>query len=114
VLLELGFSSVREPFRQRSRAHPLLAGIGLLLFGAAAGALTRLIWPTPIFRAGPLRGASLLLSPLVTGALMHRYGEWVESRARSRSSIATFWGGALFAFGMALVRFVWVARDAEL
>ena len=34
---------------------------------------------------------------------MDRYGEWREGRGTSRSYIATFWGGALFAFGMALV-----------
>ncbi len=80
----------------------------MLLLGGALGALTRMIWPTRIFQPGPVRGASLLLSPLVTGAIMDRYGEWVEARGGTRSFIATFWGGALFAFGMALVRFVWV------
>ena len=67
-----------------------------------------MIWPTPIFQQSPVRGASLLLSPLMTGAIMDRYGEWLEGRGGTRSFIATFWGGALCAFGMALVRFVWV------
>jgi hypothetical protein len=42
---------------------------------------------------------------------MDRYGEWLENRGGSRSHVATFWGGALFAFGMAFVRFVWVRGD---
>jgi hypothetical protein len=37
---------------------------------------------------------------------MDRWGEWRESRGTERSFVATFWGGALFAFAMALVRFL--------
>jgi hypothetical protein len=39
---------------------------------------------------------------------MDRYGHWRESRGVEPSYSATFWGGAVFAFGMALVRFVLV------
>ena len=110
VLIELGFRSLGEPFRTRSRAHPVMAAIGIVLLGGVAGGLTSLIWPTRVFRPGPVPGASLVLSPLVTGAMMHRYGDWREDRGGRRSSIATFWGGALFAFSMASVRFLWVGR----
>lgn len=110
ILIEFGFASVGEPFRQRSRAHPVLAGAGVLLLGGLAGAITRFIWPARIFQPGPVRGVTLFLSPLVTGVVMDRYGEWREGLGASRSYIATFWGGALFAFGMALVRFLWVGR----
>jgi hypothetical protein len=109
-LVELGFHSIGEPFRHRSRAHPALAAVGIVLLGAVAGVLTSLMWPARIFQAGPVPGASLVLSPLITGTVMHRYGEWREDRDRMRSSVATFWGGALFAFSMALVRFLWVGR----
>lgn len=110
LLIELGFHSIGEPFRRRSRADPAFAAIGAVLLGAAAGALTSLMWPVRIFRPGPLPGASLLLSPLVTGVVMERYGQWRDDRGRARSFLATFWGGALFAFSMALVRFLWVGR----
>jgi len=39
---------------------------------------------------------------------MEQYGQWREENGGERSFIATFWGGALFAFSMALVRFLWV------
>lgn len=108
ILIEFGLGSVGESSRERSRAHPVLAGVGVLLLGAVAGAITRFIWPARIFQPGPVRGLSLLVSPLITGVVMERYGEWREGKGAPRSYIATFWGGALFAFGMALVRFVWV------
>jgi len=108
MLIEFGFGSVGESLRQRSRAHPVVAGVGVALLGGLAGALTSVIWPTRIFRPGPLPGTSLLVSPLITGLVMDRYGHWRESKGVGRSQVATFWGGALFALSMALVRFVWV------
>jgi hypothetical protein len=110
VALEFGFRSMGESTRSRSQAHPVLAGVGVALLGGLAGVLTSLMWPARIFQPGPLRGASLLLSPLITGAVMEYYGQWREDRGGPRSYVATFWGGALFAFSMALVRFVWVGR----
>ena len=82
----------------------------MVALGALAGALICLVWPARILRPGPVRGVSLVFSPIVTGALMEGYGRWRAEKGRSRSSIATFWGGALFAFSMALVRFLWVGR----
>lgn len=108
ALLESGFRAAGEPFRRRSRAHPVIAGLGVALLGGLAGALTSLVWPARVFQPGPIRGASLFVSPFITGVAMDRYGRWREGRGVARSYLATFWGGALFAFSMALVRFVWV------
>jgi hypothetical protein len=51
---------------------------------------------------------SLLVSPAITGLLMEGYGRWRTSRGGHPSYVATFWGGALFAFSMALMRFMLV------
>jgi hypothetical protein len=108
LLVEGGFRAAGESFRDRTRAHPVFAGIGIIVMGALAGVIASLVWPTRIFQPGPVRGVSLIVSPIVTGLVMERYGQWREDRAWSRSSLATFQGGALFAFSMALVRFLWV------
>jgi hypothetical protein len=105
MLCELGLESMGESFRRRRRAHPVVALVGAALLGGAAGFVTSLIWPTRILQAGPLPGVSLLASPLLNGLAMHQYGRWRKEKA---SYLATFWGGAFFAFAMALVRFVWV------
>ena len=102
LALELGF----QPFRKRGDSHPVVIGIGLVLLGVAAGGLTVLILPRPVIPPLPIRGLSLLLSPLATGVLMERYGEWREERTGKRTYMATFWGGALFAFAMAATRLV--------
>jgi hypothetical protein len=105
ALIELGLESMGESVRRRRRAHPVLALVGAAVMGGLAGVVTSLVWPTRLFQSGPLPGLSLLLSPLVTGLVMHQYGRWRKGKG---SYLATFWGGAVFAFDMALVRFVWV------
>ena len=110
LLLELGFHSAGESFGRRSRSHPVVAGIGIAVLGGVAGVLTSLVLPTRIIQQSFVPGASLLLSPIVTGILMEAYGRWRTRRGGHPSYVATFWGGALFAFTMALVRFLLVGR----
>jgi hypothetical protein len=109
-LLEVGFHAAGESFRRRSRAHPVFAGTGLVILGAIAGLITSLLVPARVLPPSPLPGVSLFLSPALTGLLMEAYGRWRDRRGRPRSYAATFWGGALFAFSMALVRFVLVGH----
>jgi len=106
LLFELGLESAGESLRRRRRADPVIALLGATLLGGAAGLVTSLIWPTRFFEPGPLPGVSVFISPLVTGLTMHHYGRWRKGKG---SYLATFWGGALFAFGMTSVRFIWVA-----
>jgi len=108
LLFEVGLESMGESLRRRNRVHPVVAGIGIALWGALVGAVISLIWPARIFQPVVLRGASLVLSPLLSGAVMHQYGQRRDSRREPRSHLATFWGGALFAFSMAVVRFMWL------
>jgi hypothetical protein len=89
---------------------PFVAAIGISSWGALGGAVLSLIWPARIFEHVVLRGSSLVASPLISGVVMHRYGQWRDRRREPRSHLATFWGGALFAFSMALARLIWVAR----
>jgi hypothetical protein len=101
--IQRGWQVFSEPFRKGP--NPILAAIGLTLLGALAGLLTSLIVPNRIFGQYGIKGVSILFSPLLTGLIMHRYGQWLVERGRPRSPFATFWGGALFALGMAFVRY---------
>lgn len=87
-----------------------MAGIGIAALGGVAGVITSLLLPSRIIQNNPVPGVSLLLSPVVTGLLMEAYGRWRTHRGGQPSYVATFWGGALFAFSMALVRFLLVGR----
>ncbi len=108
ALFELGFHSLGEGFRRRERAHPVLAGVGISLWGGLGGVASSMLWPSRVWTSALLPGASLLLSPLLNGAAMEFYGRWRTRHGGPRSYIATYWGGALFAFSMAVARFVWI------
>jgi hypothetical protein len=110
LLLELGFHAAGEAFVRRVRAHRLMAAIGIAVLGGVAGLVTSLAVPSRIIQLRPVPGMSLILSPIVTGILMEAYGRWRTSRGGYPSYVATFWGGALFAFVMALVRYLTVGR----
>ncbi len=92
--------------RRRRHANPVLAGLGYALIGALAGALSLLILPRRVLPVVGVRGASLILAPLATGLLMKTYGDFRRRRGHTTTGLATFWGGAIFAFSMALVRFL--------
>ena len=96
------------PFGRRERHHPIIAGIGLLVIGAALGEASCWVWPYRIVGPGPYPGLSLVISPVINGLVSDVLGAWSERHGRSRTYLATFWGGALFAFGMAGARFLFL------
>lgn len=110
VILELGYESVAEGFRRKRRRNPALAGIGLLLVGGLVGLVGSVMFPERMLPGTPVPGVSLVLSPLVVGSLMHLFGSWRRRQGREPSALATFWGGALFAFAMAGARWLMVGR----
>ena len=105
-ILEGGWRWCAAPFSDRRHAHPVIAGASLLGLGGIMGLIGWLLVPEPLLSHAPVPGASLLLSPLVTGGVMEFYGRWRRKSGYTTSSASTFWGGAVFAFGMALVRFL--------
>ena len=88
----------------------MVSAVGIVLMGGLCGLVTSVIWPTRFFEP-LLPGASLLVSPLLSGFVMEGVGRWKVRRGWSRSYLATYWGGALFAFAMASVRFLWVSAS---
>ena len=103
-----GWESLKDSARRERESTPVLSGIGHLLLGASAGALSLLIIPRRLTPHSPLPGLSLVLTPIGTGIAMHWIGEFWRERGRDRPILFSFRAGAIFAFGMALVRFVYV------
>lgn len=104
VLLELGFESLASPFRDRKRSNPILAAIGFVVLGGLLGWTSTVSFPRRLIAEPLLPGASLVLSPLASGAVMQWFGVMQMSRGKSPTRLATFWGGALLAFAFALTR----------
>ena len=82
----------------------MLAGIGQFLAGLGAGLLSLGVFRARLLPRATLPGISLVLSPLGTGIVMHLLGELWRTRGKDPPMLFTFRAGAIFAFGMALVR----------
>jgi hypothetical protein len=108
VLWELASSSYKLTYG-RENHHPAVAAMGYFLVGAVLGGFSLLLWPDRIFQPGPIPGISLLLSPLGAGVALHAWGVYRRRSGHVTTNLATFVGGAAFAFGTALVRFVWAS-----
>jgi len=106
-LFELGIESFQRA-RGRSNRHPVTAAIGYLLVGAAIGGLWGWLAPARVVSVPLVPGASLLLGPLAAGAAMEAWGRYRRASGRATSNLATWYGGAAFALGIAIVRFFWV------
>lgn len=102
----LGWESLKDATRRESEAHPVLAAIGHFLMGVCAGLLSLWVVSKRLTPNAPIPGLSLLLSPLATGFTMHLIGEYWRERGWDRPTMFTFRAGAIFAFGMSLVRFI--------
>jgi hypothetical protein len=107
LLTALGWESV-DSLRPERKARPVLARLGQFLMGLAAGILSLLIFGRRLVPRPVIPGLSLVLSPIGTGIAMHLMGERWRERGRHRPALFSFWPGAIFAFGMALVRFVYL------
>lgn len=103
-----GWESLKDSVRLERESTPVLAATGHLLLGVCAGIISLLIVPRRLAPHSPLPGLSLALSPVGTGIAMHWIGKLWHERGQDRPVLFTFRAGAVFAFGMALVRFVYV------
>jgi hypothetical protein len=108
VITGLGWKSMKDSLRPEHESRPRLAGLGHFLMGLSAGVLSLLAFGTRLLPRPAIPGLSLVVSPIGTGIAMHWIGEWWRERGRDKPALFSFWAGAIFAFGMALVRFVYL------
>src|SRR6266446_3418619 len=106
-----GFVEVAlQRFSGASWAHKNFAATRAVLMyfglGVITGGLSILIFPHSFIRSSRLHGISLLITPLLAGLTMSGIG-WVRERqGKPVIRLDTFAYGFIFAFGMALVRFL--------
>ncbi len=105
MLFELVAEALSGLIKSQRESSPAVSAIRLLFVGAAAGLLSAWLLPHRLIATRVvLPGASLVLAPLATGSAMHFLGKRLRHLGRYASNLATFRGGALFAFSMALIR----------
>jgi hypothetical protein len=106
VLIEVGLQSLAEPFRKTP--NPWLAALGYTVFGAVAGGVSLLLFPTYLVPVTSWRVYNAALTPIATGLSMAAIGAWRAKRGQPVLRIDRFWYGYLFALALGLVRF-WFA-----
>ena len=102
VFVELGFHSIREPFRRE--VNPPVAIAGYAILGAALGGLSLLALPDLLI-PGHWRLMNLLLTPVFAGLVMVGVGAWRAKRGDDLLRIDRFAYGYIFALAMAVIRY---------
>lgn len=119
LFLELGIQVIFEsiarfirllfrPFGIDLKRLPSLATIGgYLLTGAVFGWVSLMAFPGSPPDTAWLKWLHLLLIPPGVGGLFVMFGHWLEKRGKRVTGFERFGCGTAFAFGFALVRFIW-------
>jgi hypothetical protein len=106
VLFEVALQKFSGAAWARKTLDVSLAVLMYLGLGAITGWLSILIFPHSFIRSSRLHGISLLITPLLAGFTMACIG-WIRRRqGKLVIQLDSFAYGFLFAFGMALVRFL--------
>src|SRR5262249_6663019 len=101
---------LEQAITDESQPNRVLAAIGDWLIGVAAGGISLLILRRQMIAPVMIPGASLIIAPLCTGALLEALGRWWVRRGYVRMALFTFWGGFWFCLGMSGRRFVSFGR----
>ena len=96
------FKGTMEP----EKCMPVVAFFGYGILGVFIGGFSLLVFPHPFIGSSRFHGISLFITPLLTGFVMSSMG-WLRKRqGKVVLRIDTFSYGFIFAFGMALMRFI--------
>ena len=108
LLFELGLHSLADTLKKPR--NPGLSTLGFVLWGAMAGGISLLIFPTSHIVDPDLRIANLILTPTAIGVLMMLIGKFRDKRGRKLVKLDRFGYAFMFAFVMSLVRFTWAGN----
>jgi hypothetical protein len=106
ALADVSLRSLGELFEPPETQNSYLASIGHAMFGLALGGLSLVFFPHRLAHPSKIHGASLIISPVIAGALLSWIGALLRKRDKRTMQIESFGYGFVFAFGIALVRFL--------
>jgi len=95
-------------FTESKARSPIASAVGYFLLGLIFGVGSVVVAPHPLVKPSKIHGISLLISPLVTGLIMSQIGIWIRKREFRAVRIESFAYGFTFAFGIAIVRLLWL------
>ena len=104
VVFGLGWEGVAASFKKQKAVPAPIAYMGYLMLGSALGALSGVALPYRFSHDDGLSILGVVANAVLGGALMHFYGNHRRRHGKTTTHLATFWGGAWFAFGIAAGR----------
>jgi hypothetical protein len=107
LFLDLGWVATSEAIRTKKRRLTIVSLLRWFALGTLLGAFSVWIHPAHFVQGHKLRLAVLFGAPIAAGVGMHVYGRTKRRRGKPPNSLATFGGGAIFAFGLHLIRYLW-------
>ena len=87
---------------------PIVTATLVVLLGIASGACSVLIFPHPLVHPSKIHGISLIVGPVLAGFAMSRLGRYLRRQGEETIPTESFLFGFMFAFAMAVVRFLFV------
>jgi hypothetical protein len=111
VLFEVAAEAISEAITADKERPWIASTVGLVFGGGAAGLISAALFPHRMISGRHIvHGLSLLLAPVAAGVAMQAIGNRLRASGRTPTVLATFRGGATFAFAMALIRRLIIAR----
>ena len=113
VLIELvsefgfyqAYKTVRNPFRNSK----LIEGTGYVVVGGMLGAASVFIFPQSFIGHYDLRILNLIITPILAGLAMMAVGSVRRKKGQEPILLDSFTYGALFAFSLQIVRFLFAS-----
>src|SRR5262245_32000165 len=105
IATELGLHSLANTFQKRR--NPWLSTLGFTLWGLMAGGISLWIFPTSVIANPVLRQVNLVATPVALGLVMMLIGKIRLKKGQQLVRLDQFGYAFMFAFTMALIRFIW-------
>jgi hypothetical protein len=105
AMADMFLRSLGEIFAPPEAQNSFLATLGHAMFGLALGGLSLVVFPYRLVHPSKIHGASLVISPVITGALLSWTGALLRKQGKKAMQIESFGYGFVFALGIALIRF---------
>ncbi len=104
LLFELGLHGLGDTFKKPR--NPVLSTIGFILWGAMAGGISLLVFPTSPISNIAFRRANLIVTPLIAGGAMMLIGRLRDRKGSGLVKLDRFGYAFIFALSMAVTRYV--------
>lgn len=108
LMAELMGRGAAEVFRRSQPVNPWLAVLGYLVWGVLMGLLSLVAHPVGFIAEPAWRLVNLVVTPVLVGWVMARWGSWLRHHDKTVMRLDTFFYGYLFALAMTWVRYAGV------